>query len=77
MAINTGLERIAQVVRWLSWGWIGVALFGAVYAIGTGSGQNIDALYVGLGLFLVAGVLPAALGLLVAWIIDGFAKKEG
>lgn len=59
-----GLRRIAAVVKVLSWGWIALFVVAAIARASAGEFW-VWVLVAGLG----------ALGLALAWIIEGFAKR--
>jgi hypothetical protein len=63
-----GFRRIVKVIRVLSllWG-IGAVVIGLV-----GGFSTTDALF-----FVIAlGIIPCAIGLLVAWCLEGFAQPR-
>jgi hypothetical protein len=71
--MKEGVRRIATVVRWLSLLW----LAGAAVLTAVGIANN-DTPRIGVAIMMVVvvGIGPAALGLALAWIIDGFAKTD-
>lgn len=70
MAVKTGLQRIAQALRWLSLGWLALWV---VLALSSTLGDFQNAIVV----LLMFAAIPSGIGLLLGWIIDGFANKEG
>jgi len=64
-----GLRRIALVIRWVGC-LIGIPI--AVIAMfGLGQGRNDEA-----GFFIAVGALIAVMGWVMAWIVEGFAKRK-
>jgi hypothetical protein len=62
---SEGLNRIAKVIRYISYLLVAIAIFVAMDT--QGSGSIFALLFFGL---------PALLLFAIAWIIDGFAKKR-
>lgn len=62
---SEGLNRIAKVIRYISYVLVAIAIFTAMDT--QGSGSLFGLLFFGL---------PALLLFAIAWIIDGFAKKK-
>lgn len=67
-----GLMRIAQIVRWL--GRIFGALFGlvGVIALFTDTSERVGLFFI----LIVAGIIVFVIGMVLAWVIDGFAKPS-
>ena len=70
MALKTGLHRIAQGLRWLSFGWF------ALWVVMALSGE-FGSLQSAIVSVLALTVIPSGIGLLLGWIVDGFANREG
>ena len=70
MAIKTGLHRIAQALWWLSWGLAAIGAAIAVWGLSEGSVSFA-------AMTLIEYWIPSGAGLLLSWIIEGFANKEG
>ncbi len=71
--MREGIRRLGLAVAWISWAWLaGVAVF-AFY-------REWNDREVGnwLDEFLFNGLLalPAILGLILAWVLEGFAKSD-
>ena len=69
---HEGLTRIAQVIRWLGYGFAVVVVLGG-FAIAATAGS--ETVVVGVA-SIVCGALVAGAGWAIAWIIDGFAKPR-
>lgn len=70
MAVKTGLQRVAQALRWLALGWLALwVALGLAGALGDFGNTMI--------VLLMFAVIPSAIAWLLGWIVDGFANKEG
>lgn len=69
MDVNTGLHRLARVIRWtgraLAFAIVGLAALAA--AARAPDSANVGAF------FLVAGLLVAAIAESIEWVIEGFS----
>lgn len=93
MAYKTGVHRVAVAVRAVSWLWLAVGVVAVAYlayiayptgprpedfgAVRIGDGGGFLDVYGNAITFLFIFGLSGAAGLGLAWIIDGFALKEG
>ncbi len=72
MALKTGLQRIAKAIWWLSWGLIalGAAIATSLWVASRDAHPSEELLYA------LMFWIPGGLGLLLSWIVEGFANKE-
>ena len=75
MGAKTGMQRLATVIRWLSWAWIAMVVlaFVALKFVITPKGP----FPVGGLINFIGSSLPGAVGLLLAYIINRFSRKDG
>ncbi|MEK6690972.1 MAG: hypothetical protein AABY78_06700 [Nitrospirota bacterium] len=71
MAFYKGLQRIATIIRVFTIFIAGFIVVGGVFNMSHEHGIIVSLIL----LLLVAGVILAA-GLIAAWIIEGFARRE-
>jgi hypothetical protein len=75
-SIRTGIHRTAVALKFISWAWMmlgSLAGLAMLYQVIFADMTLENAVFI----YLLFCLVPAGVGLGLAWVVDGFSMKEG